>query len=330
MKSVMNNVMKRVISFLILILSFSAIASVPTEEGLLKNLNNAGIPGNLITIKAMAQSAGGGQVGSVGTEIEANKTDYYKFVISLENPKSVGLLQVAYSNGQMLASQIRDVKYVPDLLAAIKKEKTIERGLFYSVMMMLATNNSQGVELFLEKGGVQVVKNKNILNEEKMKLLRTYRTYLATIKGKGEASSPLNPTDPQNKAKIIELFRANTFERSKNIELVKLENEFVWKVDWKSTKAYFSNEERRLRILDYTVADTTVKLEANDYVLFNGTNELPKMITFKDSRGMISKLQILSLDTKNNREKKLNERFDEAKKSIPATTGVEANYSFLF
>ena len=101
-------------------------------------------------------------------------------------------------------------------------------------------------------------------------------------------------------------------------------------MDWKSTKAYFSNEERRLRILDYTVADTTVKLEANDYVLFNGTNELPKMITFKDSRGMISKLQILSLDTKNNREKKLNERFDEAKKSIPATTGVEANYSFLF
>ena len=316
--------------FILLIASATTNAAVPTEEGLLKNLNNAAIPGNLITIKALVQPQGGTGVGNIGAEADVVKSDYYKFIISLENPNSISLLQIAYSNAQMQNAQIRDVKYISDLMSFIKKEKTIERGMFYSVLMMLTTNRSQGLELFLEKSGVQVVKNKNILNEDKMKLLKAYRTYLATNKGKGEANSPLNPSDPQSKSKVIELFRANTFVRSSNIELVKIESEFFWRVDWKSTKAYFSNEERRLRMIDFTTADATAKIEANDYVLFNGTNELPKTMTFKDTKGQSSKIQIISLDTKNNREKKLNERFDEAKKSLVSGGGVEANYSFLY
>ncbi len=302
------------------------MAAVPTEEGLLKNLNNADIPGNLITIKAMLQA--GATVGNVAGAVEAPKIDYYKFVISLENPSAISLLQIAYSNGQMLNSQIKDVKYIPDLVAAIRKEKSPEKGLFNAIFMMLTTNRSQGMEAFLEKSGIQVVKNKNILNEEKMKLLKAYRNYLATNKGKGEANSPLNPTDPQNKAKIIELFRANTFQRSKNIELVKIENEFFWRADWKSGLGYFSNEERRLRKFEYNLADTQIRIEASDYILFNGTNELPKAINLKDSKGILSKMQVLGLDIKANREKKLYERYEEARKFAP--TNSESGYSFLF
>lgn len=307
-----------------LLFSLKIFAAVPTEEGLLKNLNNAGIPGNLITIKTMIQGA---PIGNV-TESEGTKTEYYKFVISLENPGTVSLLQVAYSNAQMQNSQIRDVKYISDLVTAIKREKSPERGMFYAALVMLATNRSTGMEAFLEKGGVQIVRNKNLLNEEKMKLLRAYRTYLATNKGKGEANSPLNPADPQNKAKVLELFRANTFERSKNIELAKVDNEFMWRVDWKSVQAYFSNEERRLRKLEYTNADLNTRLDANEYVMFNGTNELPKFIFVKDTKGQTTKMQVLGLDTKTNREKKLTERYEEAKKAAPQ--GQVENFSFLY
>lgn len=300
------------------IFSTKIIAAVPTEEGLLKNLNNAGIPGNIITIKAMVQ----------GPEVDGAKTDYYRFQISLENPAVVSLLQVAYSNGQMLNSQMKDVKYIPDMVTAIKRDKSVERGLFYAALMMLSTNKSNGMEAFLEKNGVQIVRNKNILNEEKMKLLRAYRTYLANNKGKGDANSPLNPADPQNKAKVLELFRANTFERAKNIELTKIENEFVWKVDWKSTQGYFTNEDRRLRRLDYTNADVNVRMDTSEYILFNGTNELPKFIFIKDAKGQTSKMQILGLDTKTNREKKLAERYDELKKAL--TTPSPENYPFLY
>jgi hypothetical protein len=300
--------MKKFAIFFLLTINV-VFAAVPTEEGLLKNLNNAGIPGNLITIKSMVQATG----LNLG---ETEKADYYKFVISLENPNVVTLLQVAYSSGQMLASQIKDVKYIPDLVAAIRKEKSSEKGLFYSTLMMMATNRSQGMETFLDKNGIQIVRNKNLLNEEKMKLLKSYRTYLASNKGRGDANSPLNPPDPKDKAKVVELFRANTFERSKNVELTKLENEFVWKVDWKSVQAYFSNEDRRLRRVDNTLTDGVVTMTANDYVMFNGTNELPKFITFKDAKGQSAKMQVLGLDTKTNREKKLYERYEEAKKQF--------------
>ena len=321
--------MKIINSLLLFLVSFTAFSSVPTEEGLLKNLNNEGITGNIITIKALVQNTSG--ILSAPTEMEAaSKPDFYKFIISLENKNAVALLQVGYTSSQMLNTQIRELKYVPDLLAAIKREKTPEKGLFYSVLMMLTTNRSQGIEAFLEKSGVQITRNKNILNEDKIKLLRNYRTYLANNKGKGDANSPLNPSDPQSKARVVELFRANTFQRSKNIELIKMENEFMWQVDWKAVKVYFSNEERRLRIMEFSSGNTVMRMTAKDYTQFNNINELPKFITFRDLQGVSSKMQILSLDIKNNREKSLPERYDEFKKTLPANKNGEASYSFLF
>lgn len=299
----------------VFMVSFSVHASVPTEEGLLRNLNNADLPGQYVTVKTMVQSL-----------TEADKTDYVKFQLSVDGPNNVGLLQTTYSNGQMLNSQIKSVKYIPDLLSQIKREKAPEKSLFYSVLMMLTTNRSQGMEAFLEKNGVTVVKNRNILNEDKIKLLRAYRSHLVNNKGKGDAGSPLNPEDPKNKEKVLELFRSNTFKRAKNIELVKKDNEFMWKVDWKSAQGFFSNEERQFRAVDYSTADSQIKIEANSYLLFNGTNELPKFMNVKDSTGQLYKIQTLGLDVKRT-DKRLAESYEELKK---APGQSDASFSFLY
>lgn len=299
----------------VFMVSFSVHASVPTEEGLLRNLNNADLPGQYVTVKTMVQSL-----------TEADKTDYVKFQLSVDGPNNVGLLQTTYSNGQMLNSQIKSVKYIPDLLSQIKREKAPEKSLFYSVLMMLTTNRSQGMEAFLEKNGVTVVKNRNILNEDKIKLLRAYRSHLVNNKGKGDAGSPLNPEDPKNKEKVLELFRSNTFKRAKNIELVKKDNEFMWKVDWKSAQGFFSNEERQFRAVDYSTADSQIKIEANSYLLFNGTNELPKFMNVKDSTGQLYKIQTLGLDVKRT-DKRLAESYEELKK---APGQSDAGFSFLY
>ena len=295
--------------------SFTVHASVPTEEGLLRNLNNADLPGQFITVKTMIESLS-----------ESDKKDYVKFQIALDGASNVALLQTTYSNGQMFNSQIKNVKYFPDLLSQIKKEKNPDKSLFYSVLMMLTSNRSQGMEVFLEKNGVEVVKNKNILNEEKMKLLRAYRSYLVNSKNKGDMGSPLNPEDPKNKEKILELFRSNTFERVKNIELVKKDNEFMWKVDWKSTQGFFSNEERRFRAVEYSTADMQIKIEASNYLLFNGTNELPKFMNVKDSTGQLYKIQTLSMDVKRS-DKRLSEAYQEIKRTPEQS---EVSFPFLY
>nr|BDT30291.1 hypothetical protein BHI3_37570 [Bacteriovorax sp. HI3] len=308
--------MKRLFqALMILSFAFTVQASVPTEEGLLKNLNNADLPGQYVTVKMMVQSLN-----------EPDKMDYVKLQLSLDNPNTIGMLQTVYSNGQMLNSQIKSVKYVPDLLTQIRREKAPEKSMFYGVLMMLATNRSQGVEAFLEKNGVSVVKNKTLLNEDKMKLLRAYRTHLVNSKGRGDAGSPLNPEDPKAKEKVLELFRSNTFKRARNIELVKKDNEFMWKVDWKSAQGYFSNEERQFRAMDYGTADAQIKLEASNYLLFNGTNELPKFMNMKDSTGGLYKIQTLGLDVKK-ADKHLADSYEEMKK---APGQSDPGYSFLF
>lgn len=308
--------MKRfLLTLALMAFSMAAHASVPTEEGLLKNLNNAEIPGQYITVKMMVQSL-----------TETDKSEYVKLQISLDNPNAVSVLQTIYSNGQMMNSQIKSVKYIPDLLAQIKREKAPEKSMFYGILMMLTTNRSQGVEAFLEKNGVSVVKNKAILNEEKIKLLRAYRSHLVNNKGRGDAGSPLNPEDPKAKEKVLDVFRSNTFKRAQNIELVKKDNEFMWKVDWKSAQGYFSNEERQFRAMDYNTSDTQVKLEANNYLLFNGTNELPKFMNVKDSAGQLYKIQTLGMDVKR-ADKRLSDSYEELKK-IPVQP--DASYSFLF
>lgn len=314
--------MKLIYSLFAMAFSLALFAAVPTEEGLLKNLNNANIPGNLITIKSSIQS---------GSSIdgEAPKSDFYKFIISVDAPGVYRMLQTQYSGAQMQSAQIKDIKYIPDLIAAIKKEKSAERGMFYSVLLMLSANKSEGMETFLEKAGINLVKNKDVLNEEKMKLLRSYRTYLANNKGKGDSGSPLNPADPQAKVKMQDLFRANTFERSKNIELTKLENEFVWKVDWKAIQAYFTNEDRLLRTIEFNSPEGQVSMTAQEYEILNGTNIFPKNLILKDSKGVVSKMQFSVLDIKSSKDKKLSDRYEEAKKTFTAPP-VVSEYSFIF
>lgn len=316
--------MKIIYSLVLCMLSLNLLASVPTEEGLLKNLNNADLPGKNITIKMQVQQQVADKV-LAGPENE--KMDYVKLVLSLDNANAIGLLQVTYNNSQMQNSQIKDVKYIPDLLGQIRREKQIEKSMFYAVMMMLATNYSQGMEAFLEKNGVSIVKNKAILNEDKLKLLRAYRSFLINNKGRGDAGSPLNPEDPKNREQIVNLFRSNTFKRANNIELIKLDNEFMWKVDWKNIQGYFTNEERRFRALDYSTMEAHVKLEATSYLLFNGVNELPKYLTLKDSKDTTYKLQVLGLDNKIKAEKRLSDVWEDLKKLSPS---VENSYSFLF
>jgi hypothetical protein len=311
------------IAALSIISSPNSFSSVPTEEGLLRNLNNADLPGQFITLKTMVQTAG--YANKVITDQE--KTDYVKFLISLENSPIISLVQITYSSAQMLNTQIKSVKYVPDLLGQIKREKVPEKSLFYSILMMLTSNRSQGVEAFLEKNGTAIVKNRTILNEDKIRLLKAYRSFLINNKGRGDAGSPLNPEDPKNKERILSLFRSNTFKRAQNIELVKKENEFMWKVDWKSAQGFFSNEERHFRAIEYNTGEAQIDMTAAQYTLFNGTNELPKYMSFKDSTGRLFKMQVLGMDNKLKADKRLVDTFLELKK-IP--TQEDTTYTFLF
>jgi hypothetical protein len=312
--------MKKILLLALIILTNTTFAAIPTDEGLLRNPNNQAISGQQVTLKAEVRKQLEGGAGE--------RVDHYKFVFTIDD--KISLLQVNYSNAQMLGSQIQDVKYIYDLEDAIRKDRTPERGMFYGALAMLGTNKAEPIEAFIERTGSSIIKNRALMNEDKMKLIRTYRNYLLTTKGKGEATSPLNPQDPAEKAKVVEIFKSNTFTRSKNIELIKDGNEFLWKADWKSVVGYFSNEERRLKSIEYSDVVAKVKLDASEYAMLNNANEFPRSIFLKDSSGETYKMSFYYQEVKKTPEKKLTERFEEAKKLMTKPLDQKEIFHFVF
>lgn len=312
--------MKKIFLLALIILTNISFAAIPTDEGLLRNPNNQVIAGQQVTLKAEVRKQLEGGAGE--------RIDHYKFVFIIDD--KISMLQINYSNSQMLGSQIQDVKFIYDLEDAIRKDRTPERGMFYGALAMLATNKAEPIEAFIERTGSSIIKNRALMNEDKMKLIRSYRNYLLTTKGKGEATSPLNPQDPTEKAKVVEIFKSNTFTRSKNIELIKEGNEFLWKADWKSVVGYFTNEERRLKSIEYSDVVAKVKLDASEYAMLNNVNEFPRSLFLKDSTGDTYKISFYFQEVKKSQEKKLSDRFDEAKKLMTKPLDQKEIFHFVF
>lgn len=299
--------MKKIALVLCFLLIFTTSnAAIPTEEGLLRNVNNPNPAGKVVTIKMVI------------------KNEYYKIVFLLDKPNSISMAQATYGDSQMQSAQLRDIKYIQDLPASLAKETNPEKSLFYGTLLMLATNQSIGMEIFLAKNGVKIPKNKHMMNEEKMELLKSYRTYLLNNKRKGDIDSPLNPTNPAEKAKAIALFKSNSYDSSKNIELIKIGSQFLWKANWKNLQGFFTNEERRLKRFEYKNQDNDFSLETSEYNSFNGHNELPKFIEMTNDKGLAVKIQILNEEVSSKRDLE-----DFKKKNMPKKDSKEI-LSFLF
>jgi hypothetical protein len=258
----------------------------------------------------------------------AAQNEYIKIIFFVEKSGVIGAFQITYGDSQMQSSQIHDVKYIADLPKALTQEISPEKSLFYGALLMLATNHPDGMEAFIEKNGVKFNRNKTQVNEEKLALLKSYKEYLVNTKGKGkgEAESPLNPPDPEERTKVIALFKSNTYTRSPNVELIKIGSEFFWKADWKNLQGLFTNEERRLKKFDYKNQDGEYSLEVSEFTLFNGINELPKFIEIKSEKGLNTKIQIIAEEVGNKKEKD----FEELKKKAAGKKDTKETLGFLF
>lgn len=307
---------------LILLMSFISLAvsaAIPTEEGLLKNLNNsaAQVGQTIIRFK-------------VTTSDESKGDTYYRVTLSNENPNAVQILQQKYSGAQMSAVQLKDVKYEADLFARVKRDMVNERTVFYSTLGFLIFNKGIGLESVIEKTGGSVLKTRAQYNDDKMRLLRQYKGYLANSKSKGDADSPLNPQDPKEKQRVQELFRSNSLRPSPNVKLAKMGASFMWHADWKNVHGYFTNEERRLRILEIVSSDSPLKLELDQYGILNGINEFPKSMAIQTKEGLIYKIQVLGVESKSVKEKPILTKYDELRKIMETNPNKEETEVFLF
>ncbi len=283
---------------------FQTHSSIPTEEGLLKNLHNNPPYDGQVAIKIKVST------------VEPNEESFYKIIIGLENPLITSLLVMRYDKPSMKEAQLKSIKFYPDLLSSIKKELVQHRSLFLSSLMFLIHNRGAGFESIIEKTGGNIIRTKQLYDDDKMKLLKSYKAHLVKNPGSRETNSPLNPEDQTQKEKVQSLFRSNSLKNSPNIQLVKLGNDFFWQYNQKSLIAHFTNEERRLKFLELNTSDFSSKIEFESYGILNGTNEFPRGIIQVLDGQNFKKIQILGVENLPKKEKSLFKKDEELRKYL--------------
>ncbi len=286
----MPTVIKKI--FLLLAISFSTYASIPTTEGLFRNGNNADVSANLIMLKAVVSS----KVSSMLMEKPAEeisstqekeaitdgpKVIHAKFLLSTENGERVQLIQALYTSGKMETDQLADVRYFSNLKEKVKKSPP-RLALFYSLLTSLALNRSEEIDTFLRLNSKNYKSNKDLVDPEKKALYERYKRYLKLIKEdeslKETMSNPMKPEDPEV-AKSIEIVKNKSFMmRDENVSLLKSTNGFKWVIDLDVMSAVFDNKSHRLEKLSFGKVDKNLIFNFDDYILFDGTHELPKLV----------------------------------------------------
>lgn len=316
---------------LVLVIAFfigqSAFA-MPTAEGLFRNVSNKEPTGNLIVVTA--------QVEPMEMPLKENSLisapltteeqvplmpAYYKWLISLERENHIDVIQVTYNNGDLKDNHVKSTRYLPDLKKIVGSDSSLERSLFYGLLSMFVLNESEIIGGIMSKYAQGYASNKELMSREKLNLYYRYKDYLEKRQDNEALVSPLEPEDVEKVQVVKETMAAPMYRDAGNVKLTRADGELVWKVDLKSVMAYFSNEGHRLKRLEYQSPLGDLKLMADDYVLFNGTHELPKTVIIKDMAQKSWKVRFTGLSHLNNRStpftKRAQEYAEHAKKSAP-------------
>lgn len=317
--------MKKLAFTLLFIASSNALA-IPTVEGLFRNVNNKEPSGNLIVVTAMvsqmpsaAAATGLLQPSDIETGQEIKKPAYYKWLVSLEKEQTIDVIQVSYDDQSLKEEYVKTSRYFPDLRKVVENDSSLERGVFYGLMSVLVLNDSSVLKNILNKYAQGFVSNKELMSKEKIHLYQRYKSYLEQRQNDEALTSPLEPEDQEKQLAVKEVLAAPMYKDAGNVSLNREGGELYWKVDLKSITALFGNEDHRLKKIEYQSPLGDIRVIADEYVLFNGSHELPKTMIYKDMAGVNWRVQFTGLSHLNTRSTPFTKRaqdYAEAAKSF--------------
>jgi hypothetical protein len=288
-----------------------ALGSIPTVEGLFRNSSNKDVTAEAVIVSysieeqqneiIMQKTEGEVINNELETEMLKEKTKpiFIKETLYKQaESNTIQSIKYLYNSSEMKKKDLIKFKYSPNYKAKIINEFNINKRLLRSLTMMYLRNDSEIIGNLLKDKGNNYLSNKELLNSDKTKLLSTYKEYLIATKEdpdlRAELASPLNPTDLEEKGKVLDLMKKNIYQKTNQVKLVKVQDEFRWKVDLGTINAEFTNEGHRLKNLNLQ-SNGTIEVTTGDHVLFNGIHELPKVIIFKSSNDRVYKIRFLSL-----------------------------------
>jgi len=327
---------KIISSTLILSLSFSALAAIPTAEGLFRNGNNHDLDGNIALVDIVITEVENKKLLEstpvVNSLLGAQKSDeaiernlvgprYLRYIFD-SGDRGYKLLQLDFKNSSHTDENVTNAFATTTLRSKLNDEGYVERQLFYSILSMYALNRSQEMSDFLKKYCPEFKRNQEIINVEKRELFEKYKKYLAAINSDSSLAekleNPMKPKSEEDQKRVEQIMASRMYQNENDVAMVRRGDSFQWKVEFKNFLAYFSNQDHRLRSLNYDIPGASVSLNADNYVLYNGVHSLPKTFMLKQRDGRLFRVQVT--DYKNFKSpdyfsKKLSANKDKMKRS---------------
>ena len=324
----MNSKLPLIIIFTLLN-SSAVFSAFPTTEGLFRNGNNADVSATLVMARfRIIRDLSEIIMQKTSEDSPANESElleqkpvplYVKLLFSIDKYDRVQVIQAIYSNGKMGKESLLDVRYISNLKDKIKNSKK-RKGLFLALVSSFVLNRSTELSELLKLNSKNYKTNKDLLDPEKKALYERYKRYLTLIKEDKSLvetmDNPMNPKDPEV-LKTVDTIRQRPFmQKDPAVSLQKRSGGFYWNVDLDVLNASFESESFRLEKLSYGEIEKNLRFSFSDYILFDGTHELPKHIKMRSIDEIVS-IRSLSLRHLNIGNKSMSQRYREYLKDMP-------------
>ncbi len=295
--------------FFIFLICFP-LHSVILGEGLFRHSNNALYEGEITELSFILKE----NVQFVqGDQTKSNSFEHF-VKIYFDNKNK--LIQMKYSDRTFATKNLVNLKYIDNVSAAVIRDNVQARGLLFSVLHMYSQNSSEVIRSYLKKVEPSFKFTNQLINYPKWELLKKYKSYVSISEGSRAGSeNPLEPSDPNRKAKVKELMAQPLYYNDENVSLVRVEDDFFFKVEYDRFNAYFNNNHELAQIEIKQNANSLV-LDAKKYLLFNGRHQIPKYIEMKTGENTSLSIEFVSLRNFSTNKSSLAQTYADLKKDF--------------
>ena len=311
---------KLIISMTLIVFTLNAYGYTPTLNSLLRNGNNVEIEKNTIQANLYIVEIDPESNVELKDDSGHRKREFLKllFINSVKNPPL--MTQINYKGGILSPGTVAN--YVSARASEMQifsmGNENVDAEMFYAVMSMLVNNSGNLLVNFLKKHADDIKHNTEMINEDKLNLLVSYKNYLLEQRHtrdeeEEKIENPMAPTEEEKSAIVKDISKQTFFKKDNLVKRVKVEDEFYWTVD---TKNLYIKFDFTHRIREFRLKTELGSLEFvfGKFIDFGNKIEFPEFIWFKNLSGrkyLVKAKKLLLYGQNMDDYKKLMSRYQE-------------------
>lgn len=255
---------------------------VPTLDSLLRNGNNEDINQNTVIANLTITE-------KPTKPTEQIKTYYSKFVISNFRETYSNIIQLNFER-DFTNSSMREMKVIASngVKNVFTANENLDGEIFYGLFEFLVLNKSKRLLSVLRKYDPGLKTNKELINQDKLTLLKRYKTYLEAQKedeDNQDLKNPLKPQTEEEQKSVSEIMKQAMILPDENIKRIKIGDEFYFIIDKENMFLKFDKNHRIKEFNFRNLYGGEIEIVFGRFVAFSNSLEFPEFIRIKSSTG---------------------------------------------